>query len=375
MLPNRIREQLKMQGLLRPTPLSANKPGGIGRAPFHRQVALNNSPLNPQNGARGRPPIAPGAAGNAPAPPAPTGTSIGTPEDANQAEDICGKIMRLAIQANVKIHQGGKMTVAGTDWTRVGVKKQRDLVQMFEALVHLPKKLQSLEYLPAPKAFKDEYDTYYPVEDFENSPELSNDRPALRIVVLACSKVLMPNGCQEVVKVSAIDLSSCRVLLHHLVCPEPKAVVKDWRTKITGLTCYEDFEAARTSGYKVFKGWQAVRTALWKFIDNQTILVGHNLRSDLDALRMIHGRAVDVAKVIEKIAEGPLSKAQLTLDTLCRDLVKVYPPGVGKFGRDFLWNTFAAREITLYRLKNEDACKRFTKAKSLDYQRIAPQRA
>ncbi|KAF2651970.1 hypothetical protein K491DRAFT_696026 [Lophiostoma macrostomum CBS 122681] len=379
MLSNKAREQLRVQGLLRASPLLTNKPGGTRRTPSHRQTGINNAPgapLQPQHSGRGRLPLAAHVTGNAPALPIPSGTSIGTPDDAKQAEDICGKIMRLAIQANVAIHQGGKMTVGGTDWTRVGVEKQRDLVEMFKGLVHLPKKLQPLEYLPAPKAFKDEYDTYYSVEDFENSPEPSNGKTALKIVVLACSKVLMSDGCQEAVKISAIDLPSCRILLHHLVCPEPREAVKDWHTTSTGLTSYNDIEAARVSGYKVFKGWQAVRAALWKFIDNQTILVGHNLRGDLDALRMIHGRSVDVAKVIEKIAEGPLSKAQLSLDTLCRDLVKVYPPGTSKFGRDYLWNVFAAREITLYRIRNEEACKKFAKAKSLDYQKVvAPQRA
>jgi hypothetical protein len=36
-----------------------------------------------------------------------------------------------------------------------------------------------------------------------------------------------------------------------------------------------------------------------------TIIVGHTLRSDLEALRMIHGRAVDMAKIVQKAANGP----------------------------------------------------------------------
>ncbi|RMZ71047.1 rna exonuclease [Pyrenophora seminiperda CCB06] len=241
-------------------------------------------------------------------------------------------------------------------------------------MCHLPKILQG-EYLPAPKAFKDEYTFQYPSIEFESAPAHDKERTGLCAVVLACSKVLLEDGRQEVVKIAAVDALTCRILMNHLVCTDPHVKVTDWRSKVTGLYGWGDFEAARKSGYRVFKGWAAARAALWKFIDKDTIVVGHNLRSDLDVLRMIHGRAVDIAKVIEKAANGPLNKAQLSLDSVCRDYTSITLRSDAKYGRDSLMNAFAIREFGLWVMKSASTLEKNARQKSLDYQRIMPQSA
>lgn len=123
-------------------------------------------------------------------------------------------------------------------------------------------------------------------------------------------------------------------------------------------------EAARRDGFKVFKGWEAAKAALYKFIDTQTIIVGHNLRGDLDALRMVHGRSVDIAKTVEKAAGAPLSKRQLSLETLCRDLPAAHLTIHPKFGCDALQNAFAIREVATWVLKNENKLSKWAKARA-----------
>ncbi|KAF2465972.1 uncharacterized protein BDR25DRAFT_238629 [Lindgomyces ingoldianus] len=301
--------------------------------------------------------------------PGATSSSVSGPEDMIQAREIREKIMRLLLQSDVVIHHDGKITCGGINWTRVGVSRQREVAGMFAKLCHLPETLQYSEYLPPPKTFKDEYTADYPVGRFKLSPERFITKPTLEVVAISCSRITLANGLQEVVKIAAIDVTSCRILMNHLVCTDPKASVRDWLTNTTGLTAWRDMEAARQLGYKVLKGWWAARAALWKFIDKQTILVGYNLRGELDALRMIHGRSVDVAKIVEKAASGPLSKQQLSLESLCRDLPAAHLTTNPTFGQDALQNAFAIRELCLYIIKNEDNTKRWAKAKSLDYQR------
>lgn len=192
---------------------------------------------------------------------------------------------------------------------------------------------------------------------------------------IACTTVVLADGLKEVVKIAAIDVLTCRILMNHLVCTDATARVKDWRSNETGLYSWNEMEHGRKQGYKIFKGWSAARSALWKFIDKDTIVVGHNLRSELDALRMIHGRAVDIAKVAEKAANGPVSKVALGLDSMCCDFTSVVLKSDPKYGRDVLLNAFAAREMGLWVVKNKAAFEKKMKQKSLDYHLVMPRTA
>ncbi|KAF2263378.1 hypothetical protein CC78DRAFT_533992 [Lojkania enalia] len=294
-------------------------------------------------------------------------------EEIQQAETICGQILRLVLQSDFFINHDGSITHDGINWMRIEVAKQSEVIGLFDRLCHLPRPLQMTEYFPAPRTFRNEYQILYPIADFTHSPESGNSK-CLPVVTLACSKILLANGLREVVKIAAIDVLTCRILMNYLVCTNPKVAVRDWRTPSTGLSSFGDMELARRDGYKVLKGWKAAKAALYKFIDKNTIILGYNLRADLDALRMIHGRGVDIAKAVEKAANGPLSKMQLSLESLCRDFpvpsvtLTTHP----HFGRDCLQNAFAVRQFGLWMLKNDDKFKIWARQQSLDYQRIAP---
>ncbi|KAJ5065943.1 hypothetical protein J3E72DRAFT_184129 [Bipolaris maydis] len=302
---------------------------------------------------------------------APTITSMGSAADMEQAKQIQVQALRLLIQSDIFIHYDGGMTVGGICWTRISVAKQPEVVGTLDNMCHLPKMLQG-EYVPAPKTFMDEYKAYYDLADFESCPARDPGKPCLGVIALSCSKVVLEGGRLEVVKIAAIDLVTCGILMNHLVCTDPRAHVTDWRPTVTGISSWLDMEAARQAGYKIFKGWSAARVALQKYVDSGTIIVGHNLRSNLDALRIVHGRAIDIAKVVEKAANGPLSKAQLALDSLCRDYTERNLPNHAVHGRDCLVNAFAIREFVLWTIKNKEKLGKIAKQKSLDYQRIRP---
>jgi hypothetical protein len=298
--------------------------------------------------------------------------------DLEQAEIIAHQIMRLLIKADIEIQPDGAILCGSNSWARIPFAKQLAFVEKLEQFTHfkIPKQ-QYTNYVPSPKAFADDNNDVgiYYLEKFELSPARNPAKPALRVVALACSKIKLANECEDIVKIAAIDVLSCRILLDHMVCTNPKASVKDWRKASTGLTSFHDMEAARQADYKVLKGWQAARAALWKFIDNETIIVGHNLRHDLDALRMLHGRAVDIAKAVEKAAGGELSKQQLRLESICRDYPEINLPSPDPdFGQDVLQSAFGIRQMTMWMIKDKDnengVLTRIATAKSREYQQF-----
>ncbi|CAA9960004.1 RNA exonuclease [Pyrenophora teres f. maculata] len=398
MLNARERDRLRQEGLLR-QPSGSSRGRGGGNSPRRSFAAARPPPAaarapppttRPPPSTTRPPPAAcqPPMNGRSPGPSQhlqhqqpmpshvpfamiPAGADISGAAELVEAKNIQAKISRLLIQANIFIGHEGNVTVCDLKWTRIQVFKQPEVLATFDRMCHLPKILQG-EYLPTPKAFKDDYTIQYPSTEFESAPAHNAKKPALRVVVLSCSKIVLADGRQEVVKIAAVDVLTCRILMNHLVCTDPNAQVTNWCSTVTGLFGWADFEAARKFGYRVFKGWPAARAALWKFIDKDTIVVGHNLRSDLDALRMIHGRAVDIAKVVEKAANGPLNKAQLSLDSLCRDYPAITLKSDPEYGRDVLLNAFAIREFGLWVFKNDQRFQREAKQKSLDYQRAMP---
>lgn len=381
MLTQRAREQMRQDGLLQPPPAGPSRGRGSGargppagtRPPPSNPMIRHPGPPQPMPAFRPlpqaltRPPPA-----RAPLP-TPTSINMGGAYEMQQAQQIQGKILRLLIQTDIFIHHDGKMTVCGIDWTRIGVQKQPDIFGMFEGMIHLPRALWD-EYLPPPTALESDYTAQYSAAEFTNPPPHDRSKPGLKVVVIACAKVLLggEDKRQEVVKIAAIDLITCRILMNHLVCTDGKAPVANWRSDETGMFSWDDMEQARKQGYKVFKGWSTVRDALYKVIDSNTIIVGHNLRSDLDSLRIVHGRAVDIAKIAEKRAGGPLSRVQLGLDSLCSAFPAVTLKSDPEHGRDVLMNAFAIREMGLWVIKNAERFDREIKQKSRDYAIVLP---
>lgn len=283
--------------------------------------------------------------------------------------------MRMLITADTAVHHNGKLVYDGIDWIRIGTDRQIEATSKFDELVHLKKlskRGQASQHVSHPKAFQNDFIGDYPGSEFEQLPEPRYG--SLNVVVLCCSKILLENHCEEVVKIAAVDVLTGRPLMSYLVCTNATVKVQDWRSSLTGLTNFQDLEAARAQKFKILKGWKAARTALGKFVDQNTIILGYNLRSDLDALRIRHGRCVDLAKIMEKAAENrPLSKVQLGLKALLRDLLQKQLP-TDRFGRDCLQDAFSVRGLALLFLRENDKVVRYMKKKADEYASSNPTR-
>jgi hypothetical protein len=352
MLPQNVRNQLRDAGGLRSSGLAYQQTRGGRRAAPAPAVSV---PRHLQGSPAGQQPLRNPV--RAPMPPAKAsiGLDIGGPLEIDQANELQSKIMRMLITADIAIRHDGKIVYDGVAWTRIGVVRQGAVVGMIDDLVHL-RRLgrpgQARQHVSHPTTFERDFVGEYPSSDFEQLPEPRDG--SLRVVVLCCSKLLLENRCEEVVKMAAVDVLTGRPLMTYLVCTDSTEKVRDWRTKLTGLSSFHDFEAARAQRFKILKGWTAARAALGKFVDQNTILVGYNLRSDLDTLRIRHGRCVDLIKLVEKAAEGSLSRGQLRLEHLLRDLPEITLK-TGPFGRDCLQDAFAVRELVLWCLKQKEA--------------------
>ncbi|KAF1977704.1 hypothetical protein BU23DRAFT_657040 [Bimuria novae-zelandiae CBS 107.79] len=375
MLPQNVRNQLREAGVRRPpgpppqqsrrAPMDNGRraPAPAASVPRHPPAFIGTAHRPPQNQAHTSLP---------PANASSSALSIGGPAEIEQANQLHGSIMRLLINADFDIRHDGCIVYDGMSWIRICVVKQNEVVGMFDQLVHLRQQLQAKYHLSHPKTFAKDYEnTVYPASEPEYLPEARAGMPGLGVVALCCSKIELHDGREEVVKIATIDVLTGRTLMHYVVCTDPTVIVKDWRSSTTGLTAFQDIELYRTQRFKVLKGWQAARAALCKFVDKNTILLGCNLRSDLDALRIIHGRSVDLLKLVEKAAGGPLSRQQLRLDPLMRDLPQVNLRSNTGPGRDCLQDAYAVRELALWSIKNHDQFVKYAKQKSLDYQRVS----
>ncbi|OAL49812.1 hypothetical protein IQ07DRAFT_38303 [Pyrenochaeta sp. DS3sAY3a] len=293
----------------------------------------------------------------------------GTPE-IEEAKDIQVKTLPLRMQSNIFIYHDGKIFVDGKNWSRIEISKQQEVITRLNEMCGLQRYMRG-EDTPVPNAFKDLYTAEYPSSDFEESPKRDPAKPGVPVVALWCSKVVLATGHEDLVKISAVDLAKGRVLINHFVCTDPTANVNDWCSKTTRLANWSDMERARQHDFKIFSGWAAARTALWQFVDKDTLIVGHNLRSDFDALRMTHGRALDIVLIAEQVAEGPLSKAQLTLHRMVRTFCNVDIDYYRKIGQqDCPTNAFAVRELALFVVKNRRLFDENFRLRSRDYQKI-----
>lgn len=194
------------------------------------------------------------------------------------------------------------------------------------------------------------------------SPAYKPYTPKLSVVALDCEMVGVNNGESEVARISAVDYLSGNVLIDTMILPT-QAVV-DWRTKFSGIT-KQALTSAVAEG-RALKGWPAARNELWKHIDDRTILVGHALHHDLQALRMQHWQIVDSA-ILAQDAVGV--KPQWGLKTLCSQLLQIDVQNNGNNGHDSVEDALAAREVVLWCIAHPEELRVWGKERKSEYQK------
>jgi DNA polymerase III epsilon subunit-like protein len=180
-------------------------------------------------------------------------------------------------------------------------------------------------------------------------PRLKENRAA---VVLDCEMVGSIMGrnviISELVRLCAVDFLTGEVLIDTFVNPEHRVV--QWRSRYSGVTAAV-LNEMKAQG-RVVNGWKAARAMLWQYIDKSTILIGHSLDNDLDALGMIHTRVVDTS-IVTKEAVMTNCRRLWSLKKLCQEFLG-RAIQAGSKGHECLEDTFATREVLLWCLQHPD---------------------
>lgn len=161
----------------------------------------------------------------------------------------------------------------------------------------------------------------------------------------------------EVVAVAVIDFFTGEVLINSLVNPQQS--VGDWRSAITGVT--PAIMSVAVARGEALQGREGVRAQLWQHVDENTVLVGHSLNSDLKTLRVLHAKIVDSAILTAEPVFGKTKKlGRMTgLEKLCRELLGLQIRGGALAGggcaHDSLEDVLAARELVIWCLQNPKA--------------------
>lgn len=178
-------------------------------------------------------------------------------------------------------------------------------------------------------------------KDFQQTPAASAE-PKFRAVALDCEMAGIASGASEVIWLCATDFVTGAVLVNRLVCPRER--ITEMRSDIHGIT--ESTLGEATFQGQALAGWAEARSELWKYIDDNTILVGHALQHDLRALRMIHPRVVDSGILSANAVR--YRGTQFGLKTLCSELLSVeIRTGMGGI-HDSLEDVLAARQVVLF---------------------------
>ncbi|CAK9134991.1 unnamed protein product [Ilex paraguariensis] len=125
------------------------------------------------------------------------------------------------------------------------------------------------------------------------------------MVAVDCEMVGCEDGSEALVRVCVVD-RNLQVKLNELVNPN-KAVV-EYRTEITGISA-KDLDGVTYSLADVQKSMK-------KLLSHGTILVGHSLHNDLQALKLDHARVIDTSYIF-KYGGGPHYRRP-SLSNLCK---------------------------------------------------------
>ncbi|XHG05848.1 hypothetical protein AWENTII_009061 [Aspergillus wentii] len=180
------------------------------------------------------------------------------------------------------------------------------------------------------------------------TPAQDGVKTARAAVSMDCEMVEVEGGSSEVAQVCAVDIVTGEVLVDTFVVPKKK--VTDWRTPWSGMS--EKRLRQMVSAGRTVNGWEEAREELWKYVDENTLMVGQALKHDLEVMRMVHLRVIDTA-IVSREAVGKSCKDSFGLKTLCSDILNrdIQPAQVG---HDCMEDTMATREVVLCWVQNPE---------------------
>lgn len=175
-------------------------------------------------------------------------------------------------------------------------------------------------------------------------------------MTLDCEMAGIASGAGEAILLCVTDYVTGALIINRYVCPTEQ--ITQMRSSIHGVS-KATLDKAVSQG-QALAGWKEARAELWKYIDGNTILVGHSLEHDLDALRIIHLKIVD-SGILSRNAVG-IRRTRWGLQTLCSDLLNVEIRKNKGGIHDCLEDVLATREVVLFCTRNKEAFRSWAEA-------------
>uniref|UniRef100_A0A1I7ZF31 Exonuclease domain-containing protein n=1 Tax=Steinernema glaseri TaxID=37863 RepID=A0A1I7ZF31_9BILA len=167
------------------------------------------------------------------------------------------------------------------------------------------------------------------------APTGLDDPRSRKVYALDCEMVYTVWG-PALARLSVVDLHDDLVL--DLIV-KPKDLVVDCNTRFSGLTIEQLEQANETI--------ENAHERLFELINQETILIGHSLESDLKALRLVHPRVVDTAVVFPHRLGPPYKRALRTLSS--EILSKIIQEEVS--GHDSKEDASACMQLMIYKVR------------------------
>lgn len=97
------------------------------------------------------------------------------------------------------------------------------------------------------------------------------------------------SGDTELIKVTLIDYFTGEILVNNIV--EPDVPLRHLNTRFSGIT-WAQMRAAQRKRTSL-KATAGARNAIWKYVGDETVVVGHGVSNDLRSMKWIHEHVVD----------------------------------------------------------------------------------
>jgi RNA exonuclease 1 len=178
---------------------------------------------------------------------------------------------------------------------------------------------------------------------FETQPGQAIDERAA--IALDCEMGITMRGENELIQVAAIDFFTGEVLLDSLVLPDMP--MRHLATRHSGVT-WRMLRKAESNG-TCLRGRDDARNRLMKFVGPKTIIVAHDGKADMLALRWIHKWVVDTYETESRMGvvrpvEEKKNLMRLAQVHLQRDIQQ------GR-GHDCLKDCLACRDLGVFYVK------------------------
>ncbi|KAI0379480.1 ribonuclease H-like protein [Hypomontagnella monticulosa] len=210
------------------------------------------------------------------------------------------------------------------------------------------------------------------IKKFLPTPPRTDRTTKRKAIAVDCEMVGISNGKDELARICAVDMLTREVLIDAFVIPTE--VVKDWRTKYSGVT-QAKINEAKANG-TALDGWPVARAKLFEFADASTVLVGHSLNHDLRVLHVAHKRVVDSGMLVAEAVFGKGRKLLRGwgLKACCQELLGITIQS-SKNGHDCMEDTLATREVVLWCVNERPKLLEWAKQALVDFEAERKERA